>query len=69
MQLIARIICWFRRSQMKASSDSPSCPACGNRLSDWFVWTNGERHCWLCYKRWNDGMTILESGQVVPFRE
>lgn len=42
------------------------CPKCHQRFSDWFVWSNGFRHCFPCWRSSRYEFTILEDGRKVP---
>src|SRR5690606_41728894 len=34
-----------------------NCPRCNRRFSDWFVWSDGSRYCFLCwFQSWRVGL-------------
>ena len=42
-----------------------TCPHCKHPFSDWFVWSNGLRHCFLCWCNSQYEQTWLEDGSCI----
>lgn len=38
------------------------CKNCNHNFSDWFVWSNGLRHCYICWNASGYKYTYLENG-------
>jgi hypothetical protein len=43
----------------------PKCKVCKHTFSDWFVWSNGLRHCFYCWQASGHEFTILEDGNKI----
>ena len=47
---------------------SDKCPNCRRRFSDWFVWNDGNRHCFPCWTESGFVRTFLETNEVIELQ-